>query len=89
MVLCKEASCSAERKRTKVKYREQGGGRNMAKQPTRGSEKRNTKSRKMRDLPAKSLGADKIASVKGGRKAGESKVDYIEIKMAEILVSGV
>jgi len=38
----------------------------MARQPVERGKKKNTRSRKMRDLPAKSLGACKAAAVKGG-----------------------
>lgn len=59
----------------------------MAKKPTKSSEKKDTRSRKVRDLPAKPLGADKIASVKGGRKAGTNQQEYLTIKMTDVLVS--
>jgi hypothetical protein len=42
----------------------------MAKKRTKRGEK-DTKSRKVRDLPAKSLGATKAASVRGGKPAGD------------------
>jgi hypothetical protein len=45
----------------------QGGGHKMAKQPMKNSEKKKTTSLKLRDLRAKPLGADKIASLKGGK----------------------
>jgi len=38
----------------------------MAKQLRKRGERKNENSRKMRDLPAKSLGTRKAASVKGG-----------------------
>ncbi len=38
----------------------------MTKQPTKTSEKRNMRARKIRNLPARTLGARKAASVKGG-----------------------
>ena len=38
----------------------------MAKQLRKRGERKNENSRKMRDLPAKSLGACKAAAVKGG-----------------------
>ena len=42
----------------------------MAKQGQKSSKSRDTRSRKMRDLPAKPVGGRKAASVRGG---GESK----------------
>jgi len=38
----------------------------MAKQSTKNSKSKDTRSRKMRDLPAKPVGARKAVSVKGG-----------------------
>jgi hypothetical protein len=60
----------------------------MAKQPTKSGEKKDTRSRKLRDLPAKSLGARKAVSVRGGIKAGKDRTDYLVIKMNDVLVSG-
>ncbi len=59
----------------------------MAKQSTKSGEKKGTRSRKMRDLPAKSLGVRKAASVKGGRKAGGTQQEYIKITMQDVTVS--
>ena len=43
----------------------------MAKTAKKSGEKNDTKSRKVRDLPAKSLGTRKAASVRGGKPAGD------------------
>ena len=52
----------------------------MVKQRAKTSAKKDTQSRKVSDLPAKSLGVRKAASVKGGsivcRKAGEKPLEY-------------
>ena len=43
-----------------------GGGREMAKQPMKSGKNKDTRSRKVRDLPAKPVGRAKAASVEGG-----------------------
>lgn len=68
---------------------QKGGGDEMAKQMAKnGDEKQGTRSRKVRDLPPKGLKARKAAAVRGGRKAGKGRTDYMEIKMNEVLISG-
>jgi hypothetical protein len=60
----------------------------MAKQATKSSQRKDTRSRKVRDLPARPLGARKAASVGGGIKAGKERTDYLAIKMNDVIVSG-
>jgi hypothetical protein len=60
----------------------------MAKNSATSNEKKSTRSRKVRDLPAKPLGARKAASVRGGIKAGKDRTDYLVVKMNDVLVSG-
>ena len=48
--------------------------------------KRATKS-KTRSLPAKGLSAKHAKSVRGGRKAGEKPVEYLKIKLNDVIIS--
>ncbi len=47
----------------------------MAKKPGKKSSGKRSKTGKMQDLPAKSLGADKAESVKGGATTSFLKID--------------
>jgi len=60
----------------------------MAKQRAKTSAKKDAQSRKMRDLPAKSLGVRKAASVKGGTKAAAGQEPYLKITLKDVLISG-
>ena len=59
----------------------------MAKPLTKSSEKKDTQSRKMHDLPAKTLGAGKAALVKGGGKAKgtqQEEVEFLKVTLTNV-----
>jgi len=56
----------------------------MAKTAKTSGEKKGTKSRHGRDLPAKSLGATKAASVRGGKPAGDIPTESISLNFSKV-----
>jgi hypothetical protein len=49
--------------------------------------KAKTAKKKVKDLPAKTLGAKSARSVRGGRKAGKGQQEYLVVKMNDVLIT--